>query len=447
MHPYIPVTDAEKIEMLQKIGVSSIDDLFADIPKSLRLGRELELAPPKDEFEVKEVLTRLAAKNFSTAEHICFRGAGAYDHIIPSIIPYLISRSEFITAYTPYQAEMSQGTLQAIFEFQSMITSLTAMSTANASLYDGATATAEALFLMAHSSKRRKVALSKTVHPRWREVVETYAKFNHIEIVSIPEKSGITDFDALEKNLDSTLGGVILQSPNYFGNVEEIAPHVSKIKANKSLLTVCVNPLSLAVLTPPGEYGADIAVGEAQPFGLPLAFGGPYLGFMAVEEKLMRKIPGRICGESVDKEGKRAFTLTLQAREQHIRREKATSNICSNQSLCALTATIYMSLLGKNGLKETALENITRSTYLKTKLLGLKNVSLISEQFGFNEFALTLPTNVEAINKKLAEEGFTGPMSLEADYPQYKNGALFCATEKQTISQIDRFVKTLGEIL
>jgi glycine dehydrogenase subunit 1 len=352
MFPYIPNTQEDEKLMLQSMGMKDLDDLYSDIPENLKLKRELNIGEPKSELEVRKCINKLANKNLNTEDLVCFLGAGAYDHYIPAAIDYIVSRSEFATAYTPYQAEISQGTLQSIFEYQSMIASLTGMDVSNASMYDGATACVEAGFMAVESTRRKKILVSKTVNPETRKVLTTYMRFHGVEIQEIDSKEGETDLEKLQSAIDKETAGVIIQSPNFFGIIENLEPVEKMVHANKSLLIMSVDPISLGILKTPGEIGADIAVGEGQSLGSKLNFGGPYLGFMATTTKLMRKLPGRIVGETVDVDGKRAYVLTLQAREQHIRRQKATSNICSNEGLIALRAAIYLSIMGKEGIKE-----------------------------------------------------------------------------------------------
>ena len=351
MWRYIPNTGEQQQEMLEEIGVSCVDELFTDIPENIRLNRDLDLPEALSEMELIGHMRQLADKNISTGECACFLGAGAYDHYIPSVIQHLVRRQEFYTAYTPYQPEISQGTLQAIFEYQTMICRLTGMDVSNASMYDGATAVAEAAAMACRSTGRTDIIVAKTVHPQSREVLKTYSRFAGRQVVEWNYKDGRLDFEELEKLLSENTAAVIVQNPNFFGLIEDLSDLADMVHQNRSLLIVSCNPISLALLKPPGDMGADIVVGEGQPLGNPLSFGGPYLGFMAAKDKFMRRMPGRIVGETRDKEGRRGYVLTIQTREQHIRREKATSNICSNQALNALAAAIYLSALGKSGLK------------------------------------------------------------------------------------------------
>ena len=446
MFPYIPNTEQDEKEMLEVLGIDSIDRLFDDIPAAIKLGRRLNLAGPLSETEVSKKVRSIANKNISTEELVCFRGAGAYDHSVPSIVKHLISRSEFYTAYTPYQPEISQGTLQAIFEYQTMIANLTGLEVSNASMYDGASATAEAAMLAAANQKGDTVVISSTVHPQTREVVKTYMRFYGTKVVEVPAKDGVTDMDALKEIVNGDTVAVIVQNPNFFGIVEDCSEVGEIAHANKALFIMNVDPISLGMLKTPGEYGADLAVGEGQVLGNGLNYGGPYLGFMAASNKQMRKMPGRIVGQTVDLDGKRAFTLTLQAREQHIRRDKATSNICSNQALNALAATIYLGALGKEGLYDVAESSAKKAYYAFNKLIETGKFRPVYDKPFFREFVLETDMDVDALNAQLASKGFLGGYNLAKEYPSDKNRVLFCVTEKRTIEEIDCLVKAMEEI-
>ncbi len=425
-------------QMLDEIGVKSIDELFADIPDALKLKRDLDLPGPKSEVELRRELAALAARNLTADDRPCFLGAGAYDHYIPAVVEQMLLRSEFYTAYTPYQPELSQGVLQSIFEYQTMICNLTGMDVANASMYDGGSALAEACALACDVTRRRKVLIPDTVHPHYLRVVQTYAMGGKMEIVTVPSKDGVADPEAIVALIDSQTAAVAIQHPNFYGNLETgIAEIERAIHGAKGLLIMAVDPISLGILKPPGDWGADIAVGEGQALGNPLSFGGPYLGFFAASEKVLRRVPGRLVGETVDRDGNRAFVLTLQAREQHIRREKAGSNICSNEALCALAATIYLTLVGKEGIKEIARRCHQLACYAKRKLeeAGLK---LKYQKPFFKEFAVSIP-DPRAANAALLKEGIIGGYELD--------GALLLAfTEKRTCAEIDRLVSVLGGI-
>jgi glycine dehydrogenase subunit 1 len=356
-----------------------------------------------------------------------------------------ISRSEFYTAYTPYQPEISQGELQAIFEFQSMICEMTGMDVANSSMYDGGTALAEAAMLSAGHTRRKKVLISNAVHPEYRDVVKTYAKGQNIEIIEVPVKDGITDLDALKTLATTEIAAVIVQYPNFFGRIEPLKEFEEIVHANKSMFVVSSNPLALGVLTPPGKFGADIVVGDAQPFGIPTAFGGPHCGFFAVTDKLLRKVPGRLIGQTNDDNGRRGFVLTLQAREQHIRREKATSNICSNQALVALAASVAMTALGKKGVREMAAANLQKAQYAKNAFKGI-GIEVVNDGPSFNEFVIKLNKPVKEVNKALMTKGIIGGYDLGRDYSDLANHMLVAVTELRTKEEIDTLVKELGDL-
>ncbi|MBE2912157.1 aminomethyl-transferring glycine dehydrogenase subunit GcvPA [Anoxybacillus flavithermus] len=444
LHRYLPMTEEDKQQMLQTIGVQSIDELFSDIPESVRFQGEYNIKPAKSEPELMKELMALAEKNADMKTHTSFLGAGVYDHYIPTIVDHVISRSEFYTAYTPYQPEISQGELQAIFEFQTMICELTGMDVANSSMYDGGTALAEAALLSAAHTKKKKVLLSSAVHPEYRDVVKTYAKGPGLEVVEIPYKNGVTDVDALQKEMNEDVACVIVQYPNFFGQIEPLKDIEPIAHAHKGMFVVASNPLALGVLTPPGQFGADIVVGDAQPFGIPTQFGGPHCGYFAVKSALMRKIPGRLVGQTTDEEGRRGFVLTLQAREQHIRRDKATSNICSNQALNALAASVAMTALGKNGVKEMATMNIQKAHYAKETFVNHGFDVVFTGPF-FNEFVIRLNKPIAEVNKKLLEKGIIGGYDLGRDYPELQNCMLIAVTELRTKEEIDMLVKELGD--
>ncbi len=435
---YVPNPPWVVREMLDTIGIKSMEDLFADIPEAVKLNRELNLPRPESEMELRRDLAALAARNLAADDRPCFLGAGAYDHYIPAVVEHLLLRSEFYTAYTPYQPELSQGILQSIFEYQTMIANLTGMDLANASMYDGGSALAEACALACDTTRRRKILLPETVHPAYRQVIQTYAMGGKMEIVPVPGDEGIADPEAVTSRIDKQTAAVVIQHPNFYGNLEtELRRIEQAVHGAGGLLIMAVDPISLGLLKPPGEWGADIAVGEGQPLGNPLSFGGPYLGFFAATEKLMRRVPGRLVGETVDRDGNRAFVLTLQAREQHIRREKAGSNICSNEALCALAATIYLTVVGKEGLKEIARRCHGLACYARQQLekAGLK---LKYRKPFFKEFAVAIG-DPQAANAALLKEGIIGGYELE--------GALLLAfTEKRTRAEIDRLVSVLGGI-
>ncbi|MDO4720106.1 MAG: aminomethyl-transferring glycine dehydrogenase subunit GcvPA [Peptostreptococcaceae bacterium] len=447
MHKYISHTPEEVKEMLQSIGKNSVDELFEDIPSDIRFKGDLDLQPAKSELEVRRILHSLSAKNKNVDELVCFLGAGSYDHYIPSIVKNIASRSEFYTSYTPYQPEVSQGTLQMIFEFQSMIAELTGLEVSNASLYDGSTAAAEACLMASDPDKKNVVVISKSVNPMTRTVLRTYLKMQDLEMVEVDTKDGRTDGDALKAALHNKVAAVLIQSPNFFGVIEDVETLEPMIHENKSALILSVDPLSLGLLKTPGELKADIAVGEGQALGNSLNYGGPYLGFIAATNKFLRKMPGRIVGESVDKNDNKAYVLTLQAREQHIRRSKATSNICSNQGLIALMATIYMSVMGKQGITEVSEQIISKLAYLKKRL---EEKSLGKIRFNvpcYKEIAVDFGKDISELNAKLLEKGFLGGYDLGRDYPELKGNMLICVTEKRSKEEIDGFINALEEVL
>lgn len=444
-HRYLPMTEEDKKAMLETIGVSSVDELFSDIPEKVKFKGEYNIKPAKSETALMKELFQMADRNADLKRNVSFLGAGVYDHYMPVIVDHVISRSEFYTAYTPYQPEISQGELQAIFEFQTMICELTGMDVANSSMYDGGTALAEAAMLSAGNTKRKTIIVSSAVHPVYREVLKTYAKGQNLEVIEVPVKDGITDVDFLKEIVNERVAAVIVQYPNFFGRIEPLKELEEIIHANKSMFVVSSNPLSLGVLTPPGKFGADIVIGDAQPFGIPTSFGGPHCGYFAVTTKLMRKVPGRLVGQTVDDQGRRGFVLTLQAREQHIRREKATSNICSNQALNALAASVAMTALGKKGVREMAAANIQKAQYAKSafKKFGFE---VVFEGYSFNEFVIKLNQPVKEINQKLLQKGFIGGYDLGRDYSELANHMLIAVTELRTQEEIDTFVKEMGDL-
>jgi glycine dehydrogenase subunit 1 len=441
MH-YIPNTDKDKADMLRAVGASSFEELISAIPPALRR-LELEIPRGLSELELDRELDETGWTNKNFKYHVCYLGAGNYDHFVPAVVDRLTLRGEFITAYTPYQGEASQGTLQATYEYQSLICELTAMDVSNASMYDGASALAEAVLLALRSTGRRKVLLPLAVHPEYRQVVKTYLSFVDAEIVEVPMQSGATDPERLEKLLDGETAAVVVQQPNFFGILEDTRKISELARRGGALLVACVNPISLGILAPPGEYGADIAVGEGQPLGNPVSFGGPHFGFFTVREDLLRKIPGRIAGATVDKNGRRAFVLTLQAREQHIRREKATSNICTNQALCALKGAIYLALLGKKGLRKLALLNLQNARAAYGRLLKVKSVRPFSDRPFFNEFAVMIDQDREKLKANFSKHGIVGPLFLEDFYPEIKSGCLVAVTEKRTRADLERLVAAI----
>ena len=446
MHSFIPATKDDKLEMLSKIGVSKVDELFADIPDSLRLKRPLDIQPGLSELEVLTELKRLAAKNISADDKICFLGGGVYDHYIPAAIPQLISRQEFITAYTPYQAEISQGTLQSIFEFQTFMARLTGMDISNASVYDGATACAEAMFMAASFNGRNEIVVLSSVNQEYRDCCKTYARFRNLvikEAVYDP-KTGQCDLDALNALVSENTAAVIVQSPNYYGIIEELEKISGLVKTKGAVFIVACDPVSLGLLKPPGECGADIAVGEGQALGSPMSFGGPGFGFLCCKQDFLRKLPGRIVGETTDKEGRRGFVLTMQAREQHIRREKATSNICSNQALCVLAAGMYMSFMGKSGMKKIAELCFSKAKYLYDALVSTGRFEPVFTGTVFKEFTLRYKGCLQEFIDAMNTAGFLPGIALSDE--GVENCLLIAATEKRTKEEIDCYVRKAGEL-
>ncbi len=439
MFKYLPHTQKDIQEMLEVIGINSLDDLFSEIPSDL-LGHELDIPKAHSELEIYKRFADLAAKNKYL---IPFVGAGAYDHYTPSVIKHIISRQEFLTAYTPYQPEISQGTLQYIFEYQSIISELTGMHVSNASMYDGATATAEAMFMATNVRKRNKILISKTVNPNIINVVKTYALYHGLEVELVEEKDGITNIEDFKNKNSNEYAGIIVQNPNFYGIVEDYSDYRNILDETKGLFIMNHDLGGLTILKTPEEYGVDIAVGDGQTLGIPLSFGGPYIGYLASTKKLMRKMPGRICGVTKDSEGKRAYVLTLQAREQHIRREKAVSNICSNQSLMALFVTVYTAVMGKEGIKEAQANSVNATHYLYEKITKLPKFNKVFKHDFFKDCTIETSLDPKMINQKLLEQGILGPLSIGKYDESKKNLLLFSATEKRTKTEIDKLVNVL----
>lgn len=444
-HRYIPLTDKDKKEMLETIGANSITELFGDIPKDILLNRDLNIDSAEAETSLLRRLNTIANKNITKETHVSFLGAGVYDHYTPAVVDAMISRSEFYTAYTPYQPEISQGELQAIFEFQTLICELTQMDVANSSMYDGITSFAEACILAFNHTKKNKIVVSKGLHYQALQVLRTYIKVRkEFEIVEVDLNGTITDLEKLEQAIDDDTAAVAVQYPNFYGSIEDLEKIHSYIENKKALFIVYSNPLALGVLTPPGQFGADIVVGDTQPFGIPTQFGGPHCGYFATTKKLMRKVPGRLVGQTQDDEGNRGFVLTLQAREQHIRRDKATSNICSNQALNALASSIAMSALGKQGIYDIAVQNLEHANYAKNQF---KNSGFeVLDGTSFNEFVVKFDQPIKNVNKKLAEHGFIGGFDLGEVSSDFDNHMLIAVTELRTKEEIDTFVEKAGEL-
>jgi glycine dehydrogenase subunit 1 len=437
---YISITDNDKKEMLREIGVASIEELFKDIPESIRLNELLNLPEPKSELELESILSDIAAKNL---KKVSFLGAGSYRHYIPAVVDQLASRSEFYTAYTPYQPEVSQGTLSAIFEFQTMISNLTGMDASNAGMYDGATSLAESVIIASRANNKNRVAVSSCLNPNYLQVLKTYTWASGIELVMIDEIEGITDHSSALKIIDESISSVVIQNPNFFGSIEDFFMISKTTKEKKAALIVCVTePLSLALLKSPGSFGADIVCGEAQSFGNYPGFGGPLLGILAVKNEYLRKMPGRLVGKTLDEAGKEAYVLTLQTREQHIRREKATSNICSNEALVALRSVIYLSMLGPK-LKDLAVINHNNASYLKKRLIEKGfTPAFKSERPYFNEFVLR-HKDIKNIIKKASEKGYIPGLYLGDYNKKYSDAMLVCATEFHSKDVIDKFIEIL----
>ncbi|CAC8462190.1 glycine dehydrogenase [Staphylococcus aureus] len=444
-HRYIPLTEKDKQEMLQTIGAKSIGELFGDVPSDILLNRDLNIAKGEAETTLLRRLNRIASKNITKETHTSFLGAGVYDHYAPSVVDAMISRSEFYTAYTPYQPEISQGELQAIFEFQTLICELTDMDVANSSMYDGMTSFAEACILAFSQTKKNKIVVSKGLHYQALQVLHTYAKTRkEFEVVEIDLDGTVTDLKKLEAAVDDETAAVAVQYPNFYGSIEDLEKIQSFIEDKKALFIVYANPLALGLLTPPGSFGADIVVGDTQPFGIPAQFGGPHCGYFATTKKLMRKVPGRLVGQTQDDEGNRGFVLTLQAREQHIRRDKATSNICSNQALNALASSIAMSALGKQGIYDIAVQNIEHANYAKQQFI--KKGFEVLDGTSFNEFVVKFDKPIQQVNEELVKYNIIGGFDLGVVSDDFKNHMLIAVTELRTKDEIDTFVEKAGEL-
>lgn len=436
-YKYFPHTDDDLQQMMQRVGISSLDDLYAEVPEAIRFRGDYDLPDEMSETEVRQVFEQLAAMN---RPMMCFGGAGVYDHYTPAVIPNLLSRSELLTSYTPYQAEISQGTLHYIFEYQSMMAELTGMDISNASMYDGTTVCAEAMMMAAASGKKQnRFLVSDTVNPKTLQVMQTYAHYHGIQLGTVASRDGVTDREDLERQLaEGGVAGVLVQQPNYFGIVEDYSGFADLIHTHKGLFVIDCIAADLALLKTPGEWGADIAVGDGQSLGIPMQFGGPYVGYLCCTEKLLRKIPGRIVGLTQDNRGQRAFVLTLQAREQHIRRQKATSNICSNQSLMALFVTVYLSLMGKEGLREAAQLSYAGAHYLCDQLIATGRFQLVYQQPFFNEFVVRYDGDLDGLLQRLADEGIFGGVKVADDQ------LMIAVTEQRTKSDIDRLVSLIN---
>ncbi len=443
---FIQNTPEDRRQMLAAIGVGRIEDLFADIPESVRLKRPLNIPPPLSEVELQRHMMKLAERNTGGASAPIFLGAGYYDHFVPAVVDHLSMRSEFYTAYTPYQPEASQGTLQSIFEYQTLICELTGLPVSNASMYDGASAMAEAALLARGHTGRDEIVVSRAVHPEYRATLATYLHYSGGRIVEVPAVGGMTDGAALAKSLTPKTAALIVQYPNFFGSVEDLAAYAKAAHSVGALFAVVANPVALGLLNRPGDCGVDIVCGEGQPLGNYLWYGGPGFGFFAVREALLRRIPGRLVGQTKDLDGKRAFVLTLQTREQHIRREKATSNICTNQALMALRATIFLSTVGPSGLKQMAALCLQKAHFLADRVAALKGWTLPNKNTPFfHEFVAKPPIPPGPLNERLLAKGYIGGYDLGRAYPELAGHVLFCVTEKRSKDEIDGFVSALAE--
>jgi glycine dehydrogenase subunit 1 len=444
---YVPSTEDDRKEMLRQIGVESFEDLIRCIPDFVRLKEELKLPPPLSELQLTKLLTDLSAQSKNTSQIISFLGGGAYDHFIPAVVDQIISRSEYYTAYTPYQAEVSQGTLQTIYEFQSLICELTGMDVANASMYDGATAVAEAALLAHAETQKNEILVAGSLNPSYSEVLFTYCGSIRLRVRTMPLKNGLIDLEGVNKNISERVACVIVQSPNFFGVIENIEEIEAKAHSVGALLVLVCDPISLGILKTPGEYNADIAVGEGQSLGNNLSFGGPYLGYFACKRNLIRRMPGRIVGATTDTLGRRGFVLTLQTREQHIRREKATSNICTNQALCALASCVYLSLLGKSGIRKVAELCLQKSHYAFDEITKIDGFKKRFDAPFFKEFVVETSIPPKRIIRSLIKRNLFAGIDLAQFDRELKNCLLLCVTEKRTKEEIDFLVDELRKLV
>ncbi len=441
---YIPHTEEQKQQMLAALGLERVEQLFEEqVPAALRMDRPLDIPAPMSELELRQHFQALAGANISAGEQLCFLGAGIYDHYVPSIVPTIILRGEFHTAYTPYQPEMSQGTLQSIFEFQTMIAGLTGVDVANASMYDGATAFAEAIILACGATNRDE-ALLVGVHPAWVQVTRTYVEGLGIRVVEAPSQTGVADREWLQLHLSNETAVIAVQQPNFFGCLEDIKTLVDFAHGAGALCVVGANPIPLGLLEPPGALGTDVVVGEAQPLGLGLNFGGPLLGYFAASKKYLRQMPGRLVSETQDREGRRGYVLTLQTREQHIRRERATSNICTNQGLMMLAATVYLSFMGKHGLRDVASQCLQKAHYAAEKLASVPGYRLRFRAPFFHEFVLQCPGSAADVADRLAQQGILAGYPLGKHFPHLEDCLLVAVTEKRTAEEIDQFADAIA---
>jgi glycine dehydrogenase subunit 1 len=445
---YVPNTAAEQQDMLRAVGAETVDDLLSPIPDAIRLTRLLDLPPALSEPDVKRLMMAMAEKNADLDHVSSFLGAGSYEHLVPSVVPHLAKRSEFYTSYTPYQPEISQGMLQAIYEYQTMVCQLTGMDVANASLYDGSTAVVEAALLAVGPEGTGDVLVSRALDPQYRATLRTYAWSRGFTVKEVDLEDGATSVAALEAALTPTTRAVIIQHPNFFGSLEDVRTIEAAVRTTRALYVIAfTEPAALGVLAAPGDYGADLVVGEGQSFGSPLGYGGPALGILAARETFLRRLPGRLVGKTVDDRGQTGYVLTLQTREQHIRRERATSNICTNQALLALATTIYLAALGKQGVRELGEQCLRKAHYAHERITALPGFRPLFRRPFFDEFAVSTPLPVGELNAALRQRGIVGGYDLSRDYPELENAALFCVTEARTRAEIDALVAALGEIV
>ncbi|RMF97601.1 MAG: aminomethyl-transferring glycine dehydrogenase subunit GcvPA [Candidatus Schekmanbacteria bacterium] len=446
---YIPNTSRDKEKIYKKLGVSSFDELLEDIPKELISDKRIDIPGPLSEIEIERKLESLSAQNAPEKKILSFAGAGAYDHYVPAHIETIISRSEFLTAYTPYQPEISQGTLQTIYEYQSLICELTGLDVSNASMYDGASALAEAALMASRIKKRNKILIAGTVNPSYVKVVKTYLQGLEIEVLTIPQKNGILDIDVFKELIDENVNACVFQYPDFFGSIQDIDEYCEIASSKGALKIFSVDPIALGILESPAAFGADIITGEGQPMGIPLSFGGPYLGFFACRREYVRQMPGRVVGATTDKEGRHGFVLTLQTREQHIRREKATSNICSNQALTALAACVYLVSLGKEGIREVALQCLSKSHYAAKSLCSINSeIELINDKPFFKEFALSLPVSARDVIERMSISGIIPGVALSSFFDKsYENMLLVAVTEKRSREEISSLVSGLDKTI
>ncbi|MBI5325851.1 MAG: aminomethyl-transferring glycine dehydrogenase subunit GcvPA [Ignavibacteriae bacterium] len=439
---FVPNTDDDRKQMLEKIGVSSFEELIKNIPDSIRFKNSLDIPPKLSEYEVVKLLQTYANKNKDASNYTCYLGGGAYDHFIPTIVSMVLERPEFKTAYTPYQAEVSQGTLQAMYEYQSMICTLTGMDVSNASLYDGGSAMAEAVLMAFAHNKRSKFIYAGSVNPQYRKVVSTISSGKKLTFSEFVADDGTCDLEGLKKAIDNNVSAVIVQQPNVYGNLEDVQEIEKLAHSAGALFVVSVDPISLGVLKAPGEYNADVVIGEGQSLGIPLSYGGPYLGLFAAKQEFVRKIPGRLSGVTKDTDGKRGFVLTLQTREQQIKREKATSNICTNQGLFMLAATAYMATMGKQGIKEAAELCLQKAHYLASKIKEIKGFKLLSDKPFFKEFLVKTPVPAQKIIEECEKEGILAGIDTSR-FPECKQGLLIAVTEKRSKDELDKYADIL----